>query len=76
MKEKWKTMAKITPPDHYLHGTLQPVEYIKAQGWFPAFACGNILKYITRYPHAKGIEDLEKAKNYITELINYEKELK
>ena len=34
---------------------------------------GNVIKYVTRYKDKNGIEDLEKAKEYIDRLIEYEK---
>ncbi|KKM17553.1 hypothetical protein LCGC14_1674640 [marine sediment metagenome] len=57
---------------HYTAGDIEPIDYIKAQGWFPAFACGNIVKYVTRYPHKNGVEDLRKAKVYLDWLIEHE----
>ncbi len=64
---------QMISPDYCKHGGIEPIEYIKAQGWFPALACGNIIKYLTRYPYKNGIEDLEKAKTYLDWLIEYEK---
>lgn len=37
------------------------------------FMQGNVIKYVTRYKDKNGIEDLEKAKEYIDRLIEYEK---
>ena len=31
---------------------------------------GNIIKYVTRWKHKNGIEDLHKAKRYLDKLIN------
>lgn len=39
------------------------------------FYKGNIYKYVKRYPKKNGIEDLEKAKDYINQLIELEKKL-
>ncbi|AFH27140.1 nucleotide kinase [Clostridium phage phiZP2] len=36
------------------------------------FLEGNIIKYVTRYKHKNGIEDLKKAKQYIERLIERE----
>lgn len=38
------------------------------------FMQGNVIKYVTRYKNKNGIEDLEKAKEYIDRLIEFEKE--
>lgn len=37
------------------------------------FMQGNVIKYVTRYKEKNGIEDLEKAKEYIDRLIDFEK---
>ena len=37
------------------------------------FMQGNVIKYVTRYNKKNGIEDLEKAKEYINRLIEFEK---
>lgn len=37
------------------------------------FMQGNVIKYVTRYKNKNGIEDLEKAKEYINRLIEFEK---
>ena len=37
------------------------------------FMQGNVIKYVTRYKYKNGIEDLEKAKEYIDRLIEFEK---
>ncbi len=57
---------------HYTTGGIEPIDYIKAQGWFPDFACGNIVKYVTRYKLKNGVEDLHKARVYLDWLIEEE----
>ena len=37
------------------------------------FMQGNVIKYVTRYKEKNGIEDLQKAKEYIDRLIEFEK---
>ena len=37
------------------------------------FMQGNVIKYVTRYKDKNGIEDLEKAKEYINRLIEFER---
>ena len=34
---------------------------------------GNIVKYVTRWRHKNGLQDLQKAKMYLDKLINLEK---
>lgn len=52
---------------HYRKGKIQPIEYILANDL--GFCEGNVIKYITRYKHKGGIEDLLKARQYIDFLI-------
>lgn len=37
------------------------------------FMQGNVIKYVTRYKSKNGIEDLQKAKEYIDRLIEFER---
>jgi hypothetical protein len=56
--------------DHYKNQTIQPVEYIHANGI--GFFEGNVIKYVTRWKSKGGIKDLEKAKHYLEMLIELE----
>ena len=56
--------------DHYLNTTIQPIEYIHANGL--GFIEGCIVKYISRWRDKNGIEDLEKIKQYVDILIELE----
>ena len=59
--------------DHYKNMKIQPIEFIMANNL--GFCEGNVVKYICRYQNKNGVEDLEKAKQYIDFLINeYTKE--
>lgn len=57
--------------NHYLHFAIQPREYSMANRLNPDQA--NIIKYVTRYPFKNGIEDLEKARDTLDKLIEWEK---
>ena len=62
--------------DHYRRLTPQPVELLKC--WltpeeFKGFMRGNIIKYLARYQYKGGVQDLEKAKQYLEWLIGEEK---
>ena len=46
--------------EHYKQHAIQPWDFILANGL--SFLEGNIVKYICRYKHKNGIEDLEKAR--------------
>jgi hypothetical protein len=56
--------------DHYKSLTIQPVEFIHANGI--GYFEGNVIKYVTRWRNKNGIKDLEKAKHYIDLLIELE----
>lgn len=54
-------------PDHYQGDGLSPFEVIDAFNL--DFYEGNAIKYILRWRRKGGVNDLEKAKHYIDELI-------
>jgi hypothetical protein len=54
--------------EHYSKNKIQPIDYILANDM--DFVSGNIIKYVTRYKHKNGVEDLKKAKHYLELLIN------
>ncbi len=61
---------KINNPAHYTAGGIETLDYIKAKVKdYPSYAAGNILKYVSRYEHKNGIEDLKKAQFYLNDLI-------
>ena len=66
----------VAHPDHYQSKAgLETIDVIKAftadlKG-IEAVATGNVIKYICRWPHKNGIQDLKKAKWYLEHLINY-----
>ena len=65
---------EVTNPKHYdkVGFAIQPIEYITANEL--DFLEGNIIKYVSRYPHKGGVNDLLKAKTYIEFLITRERE--
>ena len=63
--------SKQVAGSHYHQGSVQPWEIISS--WGLDFWSGNVVKYLLRFPHKNGKEDLEKAKHYLEYLIdNYE----
>ncbi len=63
---------KINNPAHYTVGGIETLDYIKAKVKdYPSYAAGNILKYVSRYEHKNGIEDLKKAQFYLNDLIEW-----
>jgi len=57
----------VNNPSHYKQGSIEPIDYILANGM--NFLEGNVVKYVTRYKHKNGLEDLKKAEFYLKKLI-------
>lgn len=56
--------------EHYKRMPIQPLEFIAKNNL--SFFQGNVIKYVIRYKHKNGIEDLKKAKHYIDMMIEME----
>lgn len=70
-----KVYDAVNHPEHYTTGGLETIDILKAKlspDEFKGYLRGNILKYIFRYPHKNGIEDLKKAQWYLEKLISEE----
>jgi hypothetical protein len=65
------TKAKQVGGDHYAKMKIQPIEYIMANEM--PFAEGAVVKYISRWRSKGGVEDLEKAKQFIDFIIEHER---
>jgi len=63
---------EVTNPKHYdkVGFGIQPLEYITANEL--DFLEGNVIKYVSRYPHKGGVNDLLKARTYLEKLIERE----
>lgn len=66
-----KEEALIARPPHYNKG-IETNDYIKS--WDMSYAQGNVIKYVTRFPHKSEnremqLADLKKAKWYLNDLI-------
>jgi hypothetical protein len=70
VKETAKKLKDITQQPHYTCFPIQPISYIVENGL--DFLEGNVIKYVSRYKHKNGLEDLRKAKHYIEMLIQRE----
>lgn len=69
----------IIHPNHYQSKNgFEVIDVIEAfteeLNGYEGFMIGNVIKYICRYKKKNGIEDLEKARNYLDSLIKKEKE--
>lgn len=60
----------VNQPPHYMYGKIEVIDKILDSVENPeSYLQGNILKYVMRYKHKNGIEDLRKAKVYLDWLI-------
>ena len=62
-----RTLPDNISPQHYQQGNIQVLDFITDQKF--SYLEGNIVKYICRYKTKNGLEDLEKAQYYLSELI-------
>ena len=64
-------MDRINPA-HYLVGGIETIDYIQAKltrEQFTGYLVGNVLKYLSRFEHKAGEEDLQKARWYLNRLL-------
>lgn len=62
----------VNNPKHYNFGSIEVIDAI--EDWDLGFHAGNVVKYVARYRHKNGLEDLKKARWYLERLIqNLEK---
>jgi hypothetical protein len=62
-------------PQHYKNKPKETIERIGdnlSLSEFKGYLKGNILKYLDRYEHKNGVEDLSKANWYLNKLIELE----
>jgi hypothetical protein len=64
-----KMSEELKNPKRYNQGKIECWDYIIDQDM--NYLEGNIIKYVTRYKHKNGLEDLEKAKVYIDKLMDH-----
>lgn len=67
LDQEVKVKSEQVGGDHYQKAALQPWDIFLAWGLDPWAA--NVVKYILRFPHKNGLEDLKKAKHYVEYLI-------
>jgi hypothetical protein len=57
--------SKVDHPDHYNVGDIETIDYLHSLGIAEEFCIGNAIKYLSRYKHKNGAEDLAKAQWYL-----------
>lgn len=65
----------VKQPNHYTFGGVECIDALRAsmsKEAFCGFCKGNVLKYLWRYEHKNKVEDLNKAMQYLTWLIEEE----
>lgn len=65
-------MDLVNQPPHYNQGGVECIEAIKASmsaEEFQGYLKGNAMKYLWRYRHKNGVQDLQKANWYNNRLI-------
>lgn len=62
----------VNSPSHYNQAGIECIDAIEAAlgDGFQYYLQGNIMKYVWRYEYKNGVEDLRKAKWYLTRLIS------
>ena len=77
----YKGMGTIKPifnePKHYHQHEIDTIEFLQkgfSPSVFKGFAIGSTIKYLHRYENKNGMEDLEKALDYVKRLIEFHKE--
>jgi hypothetical protein len=64
----------VSEPPHYNKGSVECIDYIRQQlgSYYPAYLEGNVIKYVHRHKYKnQNIEDLKKAKWYLSKLIEF-----
>lgn len=65
-------MSAVDHPAHYTSGSVETIDHIRdmlTDEGFEGYLVGNILKYMARYRHKGGAEDLRKASWYLARLV-------
>ena len=65
----------VNHPEHYTSGGIECIDAIRASlgdKEFADYCKGNIIKYLWRYRHKNGTEDLRKAQVYLNWMIEAE----
>lgn len=58
----------VEHPSHYTNGSIECIDAIRASmsdKGFIDYCKGNVMKYIFRWEHKGGVEDLKKAQVYL-----------
>lgn len=62
----------VNHPSHYADKQIEVIDYIRdtlTEEGFTEYCGGNVLKYVSRWRHKGGVEDLKKASVYLNWMI-------
>lgn len=65
----------IEHPGHYTTGGIETIDFIEAKltdEEMAGYLIGNVIKYVSRWRHKGGVQDLQKARWYLDRLIDKE----
>ncbi len=70
-----KAKDNVNRPSHYRKGKVECIDAIKSAtgDGYQFYLQGNVIKYMWRFNHKNGLEDLQKAQWYLSELIKSKK---
>lgn len=73
MATELQNQDRVNHPNHYTFGEIEVIEYIRDKltaEEFQGYCEGNVLKYVSRWRHKGGLEDLQKAQVYLGWMID------
>lgn len=74
-------MDLVNHPPHYNQGNIECIDAIKSAcvglDGYEGYLTGSVMKYMWRWKHKNGVQDLKKANWFLTKLIEqYEQEIR
>ena len=71
MRMRKKEEDVVNNPEHYNKSGIETIDALEAMlvDGFDYYLQGNIVKYLWRFRHKNGVEDLKKAQWYLNKLI-------
>lgn len=62
----------VNKPQHYADKEIEVIDYIQdtlSKEGMEGLCIGNVIKYVSRYQHKNGLEDLKKAQYYLNKIV-------
>ena len=67
-----RAVDMVNEPPHYTQGSIEVIDVIEdslTADMMEGYCIGNVMKYVMRYRHKNGVEDLMKARWYLDRAI-------